>query len=292
MPDDNTIGRHLRALRESVPPQDVGLPSGVGRRRTPGLRRSELATLAGVSVEYLTRLEQGRDRNPSSQVLAALAGALRLTADQRSQLRDVVKSSGAPDPFFCPAESSSPHIVRAPLLALLRQLEPAPALLRSRVGDVLATTTAFERLAGPVGMLDGDLPNLANYVFTDPRARAAFPDWDAVADGWAAALLPAANTDDPYTRRLLDDLMIVGGDPFVSRFIAPPPRPAATAPLRLSHPEVGELRLVEELLETKDSGLQLVIMLPADDVTAAALDRLAGRQPGGLQSVTAARAGG
>lgn len=93
MPDDNAIGRHLRALRESVRPQDVGLPFGDRRRRTPGLRRSELATLAGVSVEYLTRIEQGRDRNPSSQVLAALADGLRLTADQRRQLRDVVKGS-------------------------------------------------------------------------------------------------------------------------------------------------------------------------------------------------------
>ncbi len=111
------------------------------------------------------------------------------------------------------------------------------------------------------------------------------PDWEATADSWALTLLPAAASDDAYTQRLLENLRLVGGEPFVSRFTSPSQRPDATAPLRLRHPDVGELRLLEEVLDTPDDELQLVVLLPADDQTTAALDRLSGRQPGVLRAV-------
>src|SRR5262249_29462154 len=97
---DNVLGNFLRARRERLTPAEVGLPAGV-RRRTPGLRRSELATLAGISVDYLVRLEQGRDRHPSMQVIGALADALRLPADEQVRLRVLAKGSNGSAPMLC-----------------------------------------------------------------------------------------------------------------------------------------------------------------------------------------------
>jgi DNA-binding XRE family transcriptional regulator len=103
---DNELGTFLRMRRTAVQPGDVGLPSGQ-RRRTPGLRRAELAMLAGISVEYLTRLEQGRDRNPSMQVLATLANALQLSAGDRELLVRAAKAAGG---SACPAQVSPPAL--------------------------------------------------------------------------------------------------------------------------------------------------------------------------------------
>ncbi|MCF6526557.1 helix-turn-helix domain-containing protein, partial [Streptomyces sp. JJ36] len=149
---DNELGRYLRARREAVTPADVGLPPGT-RRRTPGLRRAELATLAGVSVEYLTRLEQGRDRHPSAQVLGALADALRLPSAERVRLRQVAKAVGG-HPGPCPAAEPPARAVRPTVRALLERLEPTPAVLLNRLSEVLAHTTGYARLVAPLGVLD------------------------------------------------------------------------------------------------------------------------------------------
>jgi transcriptional regulator with XRE-family HTH domain len=208
---ENELGAYLRARREALKPADVGLPDG-GRRRTPGLRRSELATVAGVSVEYLTRLEQGRDRNPSVQVLVSLADALRMTPDERIHLRHLAKvTSGGI--ALCPAASQAPaRTVRPAVRALLERLEPAPAALFNRLGEVIARTTGFERLFGPIGLLDDEPPSLTRYVFADVRARIAFPDWDKVADEQAAALKYEAGPDDPWAGELVDVLSFAAGE--------------------------------------------------------------------------------
>ncbi|MBX6768536.1 MAG: helix-turn-helix domain-containing protein, partial [Actinomadura rubrobrunea] len=182
---DNQLGAFLRSRREAVTPGDVGLPAGP-RRRTPGLRRAELATLSGVSVDYLTRLEQGRDRHPSPQILAALADALRLSPDERVQLRDLAKAASGAD-ILCPGAVPPERQVRPTMRALLERLDSTPAVLLNRLGDVLAHTSSYERLAGPIGLLDGEPPNQARFVFADERARAAYPDWDRVADARVAA---------------------------------------------------------------------------------------------------------
>jgi transcriptional regulator with XRE-family HTH domain len=283
---DNELGRFLRARREALTPADVGLAAGA-RRRTPGLRRSEVATLAGVSVEYLTRLEQGRDRHPSAQVLAALADALRLSPADRVQLRHLAKATGG---AICPAAEPPAGSVRPTVQALLGQLEPAPAFVVNRLGDVLAFTTGYERLAGPIGMLDARPPNLIRFVFTNARARLAYPEWDRVADEHVARLKTEFRRADPHIAQLADELTLIAGPPFTDRLKAPPVSPKRTGIERLAHPRAGQLRLAYEILELPDPDEQrLVVQLPADNPTAAALDQLIGRQPSALRAVAAGR---
>jgi transcriptional regulator with XRE-family HTH domain len=275
---ETELGAFLRAHREAVPPAAVGLPNG-NRRRTPGLRRAELATLAGLSVDYLTRLEQGRDRSPSVQVLAALAETLGLSHDERIHLHRLAKATGGGG--ACDgATTTRARTVRPTVQALLDRLEPAPALVANRPGDLLAWTAGFARLAGPTGLLEAEPPNLVRYVFTDPRAHAAHPDWDAVAGERAAALRAAAALGDPHAALLAQELTIIASARFRDRFEGSAALPARTGVERWAHPEVGELRLAYEHLELPDPDEQrLVVYLASDEATAAALDRLTDHHP-------------
>ena len=182
---DGELGSFLRSRREAVTPAQVGLPER-SRRRTPGLRRAELATLAGVSVDYLIRLEQGRDTHPCAQVLAALADALQLSEEDLGYLRRLAAVSNGTELF--PQARSAARIVRPNIQALLDRLEPSPGFVVNHLGDLLAWTDGYDRLARPLGVLEGEAPNLLWFTFADPRARSAYPDWDDVADELVARL--------------------------------------------------------------------------------------------------------
>jgi transcriptional regulator with XRE-family HTH domain len=278
----NELGRFLRDQRQATSPAAVGLPAGV-RRRTPGLRRAEVATLAGVSVEYLTRLEQGRDRHPSPEVLNALATALRFSSADRAHLRYLGKASAG---VMCPAGHAPAADVRPTVRALLDRLEPGPAVVLNRLGDVLAATTGYERLTRPIGLLDGHRPNVVRYVLADARARIAYPDWDRVADNYVAQIKGEVRRGDPHAADLADDLTVLVGPEFTDRMAAPSGPPERAGVERMVHPEVGGLRLAYEILDLPDADEQrLVVHLPADATTAAALDRLTGRHPGALRAV-------
>ncbi|MBF6322280.1 helix-turn-helix transcriptional regulator [Nocardia cyriacigeorgica] len=279
----NEMGLFLRNRRESVTPAEVGLPSGP-RRRTPGLRRSELATLAGVSVEYLTRLEQGRDRNPSPPVLSALADVLRLTASERVHLYRLTKADSG---FTCMGGTQPNRQVRPTVRTILDQLEPAAAIVVNRLTEILACTEGYRRLMGGSGQLDEELPDLAGYAFTDPRAKEFFPDWDHVADHLVATLKQGPFRADPNIDALADRLTITAGAAFTDRVDTVPSLPPVTGITRMQHPEVGGLRMAYETLDLPaDDDQQLIIYLPADDATAAALDALNGRRPGALRAVS------
>lgn len=273
------LGDFIRARRDSVQPQSLGLPDRE-RRRAPGLRRSDLAARAGVSVEYLTRLEQGRDRNPSVAVVNALADALALDPPERDHLRHLSKITGGE--CVAQTEPAPPRRdVRPAVLRTLALLEPGIAMVTNRLGDVLARTGGFEAVARATGLLDAPSPNLTRYVFTDPRARTFFTDWDEVADerafelwcgpsaagfaSFTAELAPAAGSE--FTRRLNGHVV---------------PR---RGPWRLHHPSGCELQLIRETLELPDDAQQLVVLLPADEATARAVDGLIGRSSGRLRAV-------
>ncbi|MFK0171026.1 helix-turn-helix domain-containing protein [Streptomyces sp. NPDC090306] len=279
----NELGLFLRLRREAVTPAEAGLPTGP-RRRTPGLRRAELATLAGVSVEYVTRLEQGRDRRPSAPVLAALADALRLTPSERVHLHRLAK--GADPGFSCQGGAGPNRAVRQTVRALLEQLEPAPAVVLNRLSEILACTDGYRRLAEPLGLLDGVRPSLARFVFTNPRARAVYPDWDAVADEQVAALKQGPGSTDAHVGALMAELTVFCGESFAGRLVTVPGLPRPNGVVRMVHPEAGEVRLAYETLGLPaDDDQQVVVHLPADHASAAALDLLAGRRPGALRAV-------
>ncbi|MFE4336370.1 helix-turn-helix domain-containing protein [Streptomyces sp. NPDC056831] len=274
------LGNFIRAKRDAVQPGPLGLPERQ-RRRSPGLRRLDLANRADVSVEYLARIEQGRDRNPSPAVVNALADALCLNASERNHLRYLAKiTSDSCAVDIRPVPPS--RRVRAPVLRTLELLEPGVAIVSNRLGDVLAHTSGYQAVTGGTGLLDADRPNLNHYLFTDPRARTFFADWDDIADEqtfdlwqapslenleWlTAGLTPVAG--DEFTRRLNRDIM---------------PRRGV---LRLNHPGGHQLRLLREILELPGDSQQLVIFLPEDEATAEALNRLPRRPLGRLRSIS------
>jgi transcriptional regulator with XRE-family HTH domain len=267
---DNALGAFLRARREATSPAALGLPTG-SRRRTPGLRREELASLAGVSVEYLTRLERGSDRRPSTQVIGALADVLGLSAEERVHVYRMVKAVSGD--VCVQAQPPSPT-VRPTMLALLDRLGPTPAFVVAPHGDVLACTDGFRRLAAPVGLFDAAEPNLVRFTF-DARARAAFPDWEQVADVRAAALRAAADLGDSAAAALADELSITEGAAFARRYAAGGTLPASTGVERWEHPSAGPLRLAyESLLILGPEELRLVAYLPADAASSEALAAL------------------
>jgi hypothetical protein len=161
--------------------------------------------------------------------------------------------------------------VRPAVLETLRLLEPGLALVTNRLGDILARTGAYEAVLGGTGLLDADaVPNLTRYVFTDPRARGLFPDWEDIADEQAfdIRLGPSVESSEWFTTELAP----VAGPEFTRRLNR------HTIPkrgiLRLAHPAGPELRLRRETLELAEDTQQLVVLLPADEETAAAVERL------------------
>ncbi|MCT9083765.1 helix-turn-helix domain-containing protein [Streptomyces fulvoviolaceus] len=274
------LGDFVRAKRDSIQPESLGLPDR-GRRRSPGLRRSDLATRAGISVEYLTRIEQGRDRNPSVAVVNALADGLSLDPAERDHLRYLAKITGGE--CVAHARPTAPsRQVRPSVLRTLRLLEPGIALVTNRLGDVLAYTAAYESVTSGTGLLDAEAPNLTRYVFTDPRARTFFADWDEVADEQAFDLWlgPSAENSEWFTAELAP----VAGPDFTRRYnrhVVPP-----RGVLRLRHPSGRELSLIRETLELTADAQQLVVLLPADESTARAVEELRDRPHGRLRAIS------
>jgi transcriptional regulator with XRE-family HTH domain len=268
-----TLAEFLHARREQLKPSDVGLPDS-GRRRTPGLRREEVATLAGVSIDYLVRLEQGRDTKPSLSVIAALADALRLDNEQRRQFALLaLVTQRAP---LCPAARPLARAVAPTVAALLERLGPTPAFVAGPINDVLAWNRSWEQLVRPLGMLDGAVPNLARHVFLHRSAPAIYPDWIAAADEQVSRLRAAtdrAGADETFAT-LMDELRAVPA--FVERWSIVPTTERRRGTKRIEHPHLGALRLnYEELLLPDDvAGQRLVTWLPADDATTNALARI------------------
>lgn len=261
------LGDFLRARRDCTGPAAVGLPAGA-RRRAPGLRRSELAVLAGISVEYLVRIEQGRDRNPSAAVVNALAGALRLDASEREHLRHLTKITGG----TCAGARAQPgRDVRPGARRLLDGFEPGLAVISNRLGDLLACTSGFAAIARLAGLLEGDRPNLTRFVFTDPRARDVFPDWETVADEQVFAL--SCSPADDYSAAFRSSLSAQAGPQFTRRLSRH--QPPARGTLRWTLPTIGELRWDREILELPPADAQqLTVLLPADQATSEAVTRL------------------
>lgn len=274
------LGDFIRARRDAIQPEALGLPAR-HRRRSPGLRRVDLASLAGISVEYLTRIEQGRDGNPSPAVVNALGDALGLDGSERGHLLYLAKITGG----GCPSHNrpAPPDREVAPtVLRTLGLLEPGVAAVTNRLGDLLARTRGFDAVFAETGLLegagaDGGFPNLTRYVFTDPRARELFPDWGAVADEQAFDLWTAPSRES--AEWMGAELAPVAGPEFTDRLQSH--RLPERGVLTLAHPSAGVLRLHREVLEASSRDQQVLVMLPADEATEAAVARLRDRATAG-----------
>jgi transcriptional regulator with XRE-family HTH domain len=248
------LGEFLRTRRARIKPTDVGLPAGP-RRRVPGLRRDEVAGLAGVSVEYYVRLEQGRTAGVSDSVLDAVGRALRLDETERDHLGNLVRPSTG---------VRGPNPVRPTVLALLDQMESVPALVMGRRMDVLAYNRLVDVICGFSSMPSGERNN-ARLVFLDPHARKLYPQWDAVAAETAAYLRleSGRQPDDRQLAELVDELSVRSAD-FRLLWANHDVREKTYGRKVFAHHLVGELELSwESLVLPGDSGQQLVTYVPA-----------------------------
>ncbi|WP_305787206.1 helix-turn-helix transcriptional regulator [Symbioplanes lichenis] len=249
----------LTTRRNRITPGQAGLPDYGGTRRVPGLRREEAALLAGVSVDYYTRLERGNLSGVSESVLEALARALRLDEAEREHLYDLARQAGGG-----PARSRrrrAPQHVRPEVRHLLDAMTGAPAYVRNGRLDVLAANALGRAVFAPV-FEAGDAagtPNLARFIFLDPASHDFYRDWEQLAQD-VVALLRGEAGRDPYDRNLTD---LVGelstrSDQFRTWWAAHNVRQHRTGVKHFRHPLVGDLTLAYESLDlTADQGLRL-----------------------------------
>jgi transcriptional regulator with XRE-family HTH domain len=248
----NVLGEYLRARRELVDPADAGLRI-TGVRRTPGLRREEVATLAGISADYYLRLEQGRDRNPSSQVLEALARVLGLDATATQYLLSLSGPRPAP---------RRPR--REVVPAGIRQLLDAvglPAFVESRMFDVLAAN----RLATALSPAIRPGVNRLRSVFLDDHERDLHPDWEQAISGMVASFRSSigSDLDDPRIAQLVGELSLAS-EPFRRLWARHDVRALAGGTARMRHPQVGMLELRREKLPIGDTAGQLLVIYHAE----------------------------
>jgi transcriptional regulator with XRE-family HTH domain len=269
----NTLGEYLRARRELVDPRAVGLRVA-GVRRTPGLRREEVATLAGISADYYLRLEQGRDRNPSAQVLEALARVFGLDATATEYLLSLAAARPAQPRRARPR----PETVPAGIRQLLRAVN-LPAFVESRMFDVLAANSFAAALAPSIRVGENRLRSL----FLDPAERDLYPDWPRTIVGMVASFRASVGTDtgDPRVAQLVGELSLAS-EHFRRIWARHDVRALAGAAVLMRHPALGELALSREKLPIGDSDGQLLVMYHAEpgSPSAAALTCLAAERPG------------
>ncbi|MEU8354941.1 helix-turn-helix transcriptional regulator [Nonomuraea sp. NPDC048882] len=243
----------LRAKREALTPAEAGMPSG-GRRRTPGLRREEVAVLAGVGVSWYTWLEQGRDIKVSDAVLDAVARALRLDEAERAHLY-VLAGLNPPDPAGRPGAPVSEQ-----LRAVLDAWMPNPAHVLDRHYNLVAMNDAARWVFG----FDDDVRNCMVAFFTHPTYRGRFTEWhefapDMVADFRASA---ARYHDDPVFGLIAADLCAASAD-FAELWARPDVRSRSQGIKAITHPEAGELTFEYSLLRLPDrADLNVVLHTP------------------------------
>jgi transcriptional regulator with XRE-family HTH domain len=255
MPRGNLIGEYLRARRELVRPENVGLPDLASRRRVPGLRREEVAMLAGVSADYYVRLEQGRDQHPSQQVLDALARALQLDDDAAAHL-----SRLATPPTRRRRKRPRPEKVPAGILQLIESWIQTPALVQGRYMDVLAVNPLATALA-PYYVAGA---NMVRAAFLDPRVRDMYGDWEHVTETTVAGLraLVGPDVDDARLNELVGELS-VRSERFRQLWARHDVRPKRSGTSRIDHPQVGPLELSYEKLPIPDTDHQTLVVYHA-----------------------------
>jgi len=239
------IREFLRTRRAKLSPQQAGLPAyGGDRRRVSGLRREEVALLAGISSEYYTRLERGNATGVSDTVIDAIAHALHLDDAERTHLLDLLRTAGTTRP---PARRPARPRVRPTVQQVLDSMVGTPAFVVNGRQDLLAANDLGRALYTPIYADPVRPPNTARFIFLDPHATELFRDWDKVAND-IVALLRAEAGRDPYDRQLSDLIgqLSTRSNEFRVRWAAHNVRIHTTGLKLLHHPVVGDLELAFE----------------------------------------------
>ncbi|MGW0809175.1 helix-turn-helix transcriptional regulator [Nonomuraea sp. NPDC002799] len=256
------LGDFLRSRRAQLRPDEVGLPAGVRHRRVAGLRREELAPLAGVSVGYYTRLEQGQSPNVSDEVLDALARVLRLDDDERAHLHRLARAGRSRVP-------APPELLRPGIRRMVESFTAVPAWAVGRRGDVLAWNHLAHLLFAP--QLDFGAPereprpNFVRMDFLDDRCRELYADWEQKARDDIAYLQVSLGKfpGDQGLHDLVEELT-AGSDTFRSMWGEHPVSNCASISRGYRHPGLGVVTLTAELLRTPDDEGQGVVLFQPD----------------------------
>ncbi len=256
MSEENLLGEYLRARRELIQPENVGL-SAVGARRVKGLRREEVALLAGISADYYLRLEQGRDHNPSAQVLESLARVLQLDRSATDYLLSLT----------APTLRSRRRARRESVPIGVRQLLDViglPAFVEGRYFDVLAANRQATTLSPNLQVGQNRLRS----VFLDPAEVALYPEWELATAGLVAGFRQSVGTDvdDPGFVQLVGELSLAS-ERFRRLWARHDVLAFEGAPIRLDHPQVGELTLSREKLAITGTSGQLLVVYHAQPGT-------------------------
>ncbi|MGW4774736.1 helix-turn-helix domain-containing protein [Nocardia sp. NPDC004278] len=251
--EQNLLGDYLRARRELVTPEQVGIPV-LGVRRVPGLRREEVAMLAGISADYYLRLEQGRDRNPSIQILESIARVLQLDEDMSAYLLGL--AAGKPRRRRRPQKETVP-----PSIMKLIGTLPLPAFVEGRYFDVLAANPLATALSP---CLTAGANRLRD-VFLDPGERSLFPDWEIATEGLIAGFRRSVGTDidDPRSIELVGELSLASPR-FRRLWARHDVKTRQGALMRFDHPQVGRLVLNREKLLITGTEEMMLVMYHAD----------------------------
>jgi len=252
------IREFLTSRRARVTPERAALPTyGGRRRRVSGLRREEVALLAGISVEYYTRLERGNARGVSESVLEAVSQALQLDQAEHAHLLDLVRTANAERP---PRRTAGPQRVRPSVARIVDAMTTMPAYVLNGRLDILYANDLAKALFSDVLRDPVQPPNLARFAFLDPRARALWVDWEKAA-GDTVAILRAEAGRNPYDRALSDLIgqLSTRSEDFRVRWARHDVQFHRTGGKQFHHPLVGDLTLAFEMLElSADPGLSLL----------------------------------
>jgi transcriptional regulator with XRE-family HTH domain len=243
------FGKFLKAMRSRLSPEAAGAGPATGARRVPGLRREEVARLAGVSTDYYVRLEQGRNIHPSRTVLEAVSRALRLDSSEHAHMLDLLENCANNPRTGGPAVQA----VRPALRHLLEAVGEVPAMLLGRRSDVLAGNRMAFLLFTDFPALPAGERNLTRWLILDPAARVLFRDWKTVAAEAAGALRidVGRHPNDPQSNQLVGELA-VNSEHFRQWWAGHRVATRSAGTVRLHHPAVGDLELNFENLALPD----------------------------------------
>ncbi|MET4899089.1 helix-turn-helix transcriptional regulator [Paenarthrobacter sp. CC6] len=288
MTSQSELGEFLRIRRASLQPEDVGLLN-YGIRRVPGLRREELAMLAGVSSTYYTRLEQGQSSNASEAVIESISRALNLNSDERTHLFNLARATTTKR-----RTTMKPDKARPGTLRLIHSMPSTPAVVLGRRSEVLAWNALGHRLVA--GHLDfsapstpATRPNLTRMLFLDPHTRELYTHWGEEAKRAVSSLRLVAgqSADDPELASLVGELTMKSEE-FAALWARHPVENCMSGLKHLHHPDVGDLVLNFEVLTPPDESGHRILMYATDPGSSAegALQLLASSQVGEVPEET------